>query len=303
MGETTEKKTDERRKLLLMEKKNGYDRLTEQDVADMEALSRDYLAFLDEAKTEREAVIETVRLAEAAGFLPYERGQALQPGDRVYRINRGKAITLAVIGQKPLSRGARIVAAHIDNPRLDLKPNPLYEDGELAYFKTHYYGGIKKYQWPVTPLALHGVVARKDGSVVTVKLGEAEDEPVLVITDLLIHLAGDQMRKTLSDGIPAENLNVLLGSKPLEGDEGADRVKLAIMILLNEKYGITEEDFQSAELCLTPAGKAREVGLDRSLIGGFGHDDHVIRRRGQAFRCPVGSIVPVAVGNKELRGG
>ena len=275
MAENAEKKTDERRKELLMERKNGYDRLTDADKAAIGPFAAKYMAFLDAAKTEREAVTETVRLAREAGFRPYERGQAVRPGDKVYRVNRNKAITLAVIGQKPLAEGVRIAAAHIDNPRLDLKPNPLYEDGEMAYFKTHYYGGIKKYHWPVIPLAIHGVVAKKDGSVVTVNIGEAEDDPVLVITDLLIHLASDQLRKSLAEGIPAENLNVLLGSMPLEGDEGADRVKLAVMILLHEKYGITEADFQSAELCVTPAGRAREVGLDRSMIGGFGHDDRV----------------------------
>ncbi len=271
----SEKKNQDIREKLLRSPKNGYDRLTGQDAAAISPYARDYMAFLNAAKIEREAVDETVRLAKEAGFVPLEPGIALKPGDRVYRINRDKAVTLAVIGKKPLHEGVHIVAAHIDNPRLDLKPNPLYEDGEMAYFKTHYYGGIKKYQWPVTPLAIHGVVALKDGTTVRVCVGEDDKDPVLVITDLLVHLSADQLKKTLADGIPGENLNVLLGSIPLPDDEGSDRVKLAIMLLLNEKYGITEDDFQSAELYAVPAGKCRDVGLDRSLIGGFGHDDRV----------------------------
>jgi len=199
---------------------------------------------------------------------------ALQAGDKVYMNNRGKSILLAVIGNESLASGANICAAHVDSPRMDLKPNPLYEDSEIAYFKTHYYGGIKKYQWPTVPLALHGVVCRKDGTTVTVTIGEDDNDPVLMVSDLLIHLAADQMKKTLAEGIVGEQLNVILGTEPIEG-EGADLVKLNIMKLLNEKYGIIEADFHSAELNLVPAGKCREVGLDRSLLGAYGHDDRV----------------------------
>ena len=280
-----EKKTgDARRETLLCKDKNGWDRISPEDRAAVMPYAEGYKAFMDAAKTEREAVIETIRMARAAGFVPLERGKALKAGDKVYRINRGKALMLAVIGNQPLEAGTRITAAHIDNPRLDLKPNPLYEDADMAFFKTHYYGGIKKYQWPTIPLAIHGVVCLKDGSTVEIRIGEKDDEPMLVITDLLIHLAGDQMKKPLAEAIPGESLNVLLGSIPLENDEGADRVKLAIMILLNEKYGITEEDFRSAELCMVPAWKARDAGLDRSMIGAFGHDDRV---------CAYSALTPI----------
>lgn len=273
MSENQEKKTDARRETLLRAPKNGYDRLSEPDAAAVGPYAAGYMAFLNAAKTEREAASETVRLAEAAGFRFYERGQALQPGDKIYRVNRNKAVTLAVIGKKPLSEGAHIAAAHIDSPRLDLKPVPLYEDSGMAYFKTHYYGGIKKYQWPTIPLALHGVVALKDDSVITITIGEADDDPVFTVTDLLPHLAADQLKKSMANGIPGENLNILIGGVPLAGDEGADRVKLAVMILLNERYGLTEDDFQSAELTVVPAWRARDVGLDRSFIGAYGHDD------------------------------
>ena len=268
-------KYEAQRQALLAAPKNGYDRL---DPARRQAVmdyAEDYKAFIDAAKTEREAVRESIRRAEAAGFRPWRRGEPLQAGDKIYSNNRGHGLFLAVIGREDLSHGANICAAHVDNPRLDLKPNPLYEDGELAFFKTHYYGGIKKYQWPTVPLALHGVVALKDGTVADVCIGEEESDPVLVITDLLIHLAGEQMRKTLAEGITGEQLNVLLGSVPLPEDEGSDRVKFAVMKLLNERYGFTEEDFLSAELSLVPAQKARDVGLDRSMIGAYGHDDRV----------------------------
>ena len=201
-------------------------------------------------------------------------GMAANPGDKIYLNNRGKSIILAVVGKKPLNEGANICAAHVDSPRMDLKPNPLYEDSEIAYFKTHYYGGIKKYQWVTVPLAIHGVVYRKDGSVVTITIGEDDADPILVISDLLVHLSADQMQKPLAKGIEGEQMNVILGTEPLEG-EGSDMVKLNIMRLLNEKYGLIESDFLSAELTVVPAGRSREVGLDRSLIGAYGHDDRV----------------------------
>ena len=197
-----------------------------------------------------------------------------KPGDKIYYNDRDKAIALAVVGTEPLSKGANICAAHVDSPRMDVKPNPLYEDSEIAYFKTHYYGGIKKYQWVTVPLALHGVVCRKDGSRVTVTIGEDENDPVLMVSDLLPHLAADQMQKTAGKVIAGEQLNVILGSEPLEG-EGSDLVKLNVMKWLNEKYGMIEEDFLSAELTLVPSGKCREVGFDRSLISAYGHDDRV----------------------------
>ena len=265
----------ERRKNILFAPKNGYDRISAEDLAAMDDYCREYMDFISRCKIEREAVDWTIAEAEKAGFRKLVPGMTLKPGDRVYGNNHGKSVIFAVIGTEPLDNGTHICAAHIDSPRLDLKPNPLYEDSELAYFKTHYYGGIKKYQWTTTPLAIHGVVAKKDGSVVKVTVGESDDDPIFCVTDLLIHLAADQMKKTLAEGVTGENLNILLGSRPLKDDEGADRVKFAVMCLLNEKYGITEDDFLSAELTMVPAGRAREVGFDRSMIAAYGHDDRV----------------------------
>ena len=268
-----EKKYEEQRKSLLYTPKNGYAAMTDSDKAEMNDYARRYMDFLDTAKTERESVREVIRQAEAAGFQPFTPGMTLTPGTKVYRDVYGKAINLAVIGQKSLAEGTRITAAHIDNPRIDLKPNPLYEEDEMAFFKTHYYGGIKKYQWTTIPMALHGVVAKKDGTVVEICVGEKDTDPVFIITDLLPHLAADQNKKSLAEGITGEGLNVLIGSQPLPEDEGSDSVKLAVMMYLNETYGIHEEDFLSAELSLVPASKAREVGFDRSMIAAFGHDD------------------------------
>ena len=265
---------EELREQLLLSPKNGYKTLTAQQRSEMEAYCKRYSAFMDACKTEREATAWAIAIAEENGFKPLIPGMELKPGDKVYKNNRDKSIMLAVIGSKSLNEGANICAAHMDSPRMDLKPNPLYEDSEIAYFKTHYYGGIKKYQWPTVPLAIHGVVCRKDGSTVTITIGEDDNDPIFVVSDLLIHLAADQMKKTLAEGIAGEQLNVILGTKPIEG-EGSDLVKLNIMKLLNEKYGIVEADFHSAELTIVPAGKCREVGLDRSLLGAYGHDDRV----------------------------
>ena len=265
---------EELREKLVSTHKNGYAEMTDETRQAMEAYSLRYRAFIDTCKTEREATAWAVEAAKAHGFQPLVPGMELKPGDKVYMDNRGKSIMLAVIGSESLSQGVNICAAHMDSPRMDLKPNPLYEDSEIAYFKTHYYGGIKKYQWTTVPLALHGVVYRKDGTMVTITIGEEEDEPILYVSDLLIHLAADQMKKPLAEGIAGEQLNVILGTEPLQG-EGSDLVKLNILKMLNEKYGIVEEDFHSAELTIVPAGKCREVGLDRSLLGAYGHDDRV----------------------------
>ena len=265
---------EELREALLAAPKNGYERISAQQREEMESYCKGYMTFIDTCKTEREATDWTVAEAEKRGFKPLTSGMAVNPGDKIYYNNRGKSIMLAVIGKQPLSAGSNICAAHVDSPRLDVKPNPLYEDSGIAYFKTHYYGGIKKYQWPTVPLALHGVVYRKDGTVVTVTVGEDETDPVLMVSDLLIHLSADQMKKPLAEGIVGEQLNVILGTEPLLG-EGSDLVKLNIMKWLNEKYGLIETDFLSAELTIVPAGKCREVGLDRSLLGAYGHDDRV----------------------------
>ena len=265
---------EELREALLAAPKNGYATLTAQQRTEMNEYCKRYAAFMDACKTEREATDWAVAEAEKHGFVAFKPGMSIQPGDKIYYNNRGKAMALAVIGKESLASGANICAAHVDSPRMDVKPNPLYEDAEIAFFKTHYYGGIKKYQWTTVPLALHGVIYRKDGSLVSVTIGEDDSDPVLMVSDLLPHLAADQMKKTGAELIAGEQLNVILGTEPLEG-EGSDLVKLHIMKLLNEKYGIIEADFLSAELTVVPAGKCRDVGLDRSLIAAYGHDDRV----------------------------
>ena len=262
------------REKLFYEQKNGYDRLNTRERVALEDYCREYMAYLNESRTEREAVRNAIALAEEQGFKPYVPGMALKAGDKVYKNNRGKALMLAVIGKKPLSEGSVIAGAHVDSPRLDLKQVTMYESDELCYFKTHYYGGIKKYQWVTIPLELHGVVALKSGEVVDVVIGRDPEDPRFVITDLLPHLAQDQMKKTLAEGITGEGLNILIGSTPYD-DEGKDRVKLAVMSILSDMYDITEEDFLSAELVAVPAFDVSEIGLDRSLIGGYGHDDRV----------------------------
>ena len=270
-----EKKEDKKlRKELFYEQKNGYDLIGTEERLALEEYCEGYKAYLNAARTEREAVREAIRLAEAAGFQPFTPGMEVKAGDKLYRSNRGKSLLLAVVGEKPLDQGCTIAAAHVDSPRLDLKQLPLYEDNELAYFKTHYYGGIKKYQWVTIPLELHGVVALKNGETVEVVIGRDKDDPLFVITDLLPHLAADQMQKKGPELIKGESLNLLIGGVPY-ADEGKDRVKLAVMSLLNDAYGITEEDFLSAELEAVPAFDTRDVGIDRSFIGGYGHDDRV----------------------------
>ena len=265
----------QKKEALFFQRRNGYDRLTPEDREAMEDYCQGYKDFLDQGKTERECVDAAIALAQAAGFRPLERGAPLRPGDRVYRSNRGKALMLAVIGEEPLSQGAAIAAAHIDSPRLDLKQNPLYEEKELAYLKTHYYGGIKKYQWTTIPLALHGVVVLADGRSVTVRIGEDPGDPQFTVGDLLPHLAADQAKKTMGEIVKAEQLNLFIGSRPLGEAEESERVKLCILDLLHEKYGMIEEDFLSAELMAVPAAKAVDIGLDRSAIGAYGQDDRV----------------------------
>ncbi|MBM6976326.1 aminopeptidase [Intestinimonas butyriciproducens] len=266
---------DPRREAILYRPKNGWDRISAAQEGELKRYCEDYKKFLDNSMTEREAVDSAIAMAEAKGFKPFVRGMELKAGDKVYRSNRNKAIMLAVVGSQPLDQGANICAAHIDAPRLDLKPNPLYEDAELAFFKTHYYGGIRKYQWVTIPLELHGVVALKDGSTVKVVVGPAAGDPIFTIDDLLPHLGAEQSKKPLSEAISGESLNLLIGSRPFADDEGSDRVKLAVMDILNQKYGIVEEDFISAELEVVPAFRASDVGFDRSLIGAYGHDDRV----------------------------
>ena len=265
----------ELREKLFYERKNGLLKVSDTTLDAMQKYCEGYKTYLDNAKTEREAVATATRLAEEKGFVPFVIGKKYNAGDKVYFNNRGKTVAFAVIGKQAADNGVNITAAHVDSPRLDLKPNPLYEELELALFKTHYYGGIKKYQWTALPLALHGVFAKKDGSVVEVNIGEDDADPKFVINDLLPHLAREQSKRTLADGIRGEELNVLIGSMPFKSDEGSELVKLNILKILNEKYGITEEDFLSAELELVPAAKACDIGFDRSLVGAYGQDDRV----------------------------
>ena len=262
------------RKELFYEKKNGYDSMDAAAREAMEAYCEGYKAYLNDSRTEREAVANAIRLAEREGFVEYRAGMELKAGDKVWFNNRGKALMLAVAGKKPLSEGVVVAAAHVDAPRLDLKQLPLYEDNELAFFKTHYYGGIKKYQWTAIPLEIHGAVALKSGEVIDVVIGRDSGDPQLMVSDLLPHLAGEQMAKKLGEAIKAESMNILVGSAPYD-DDGKDRVKLAVMSILNSQYGITEEDLVSSELYAVPAFDVRDIGLDRSLIGGYGHDDRV----------------------------
>ena len=269
-----EETVKELRNTLLLPKKRPFEAMTADDAIAVEAYAKGYMTYLDNAKTEREASKEAMRLASDEGYVPYEEGAPLTAGSK-YSVVFGDKMTIFIhIGKKPLAEGCNIVASHIDCPRLDLKPNPLYEESGAAYFKTHYYGGIRKYQWLTIPLELHGVVCKPDGEKVEVLFGADESDPVLCITDLLPHLAREQGTKPLNSAYTGESLNPIIGSTPYEG-EGEDRVKLAVMSILNSRYGITEEDFRSAELSLVPAGKARSVGFDASLIGAYGQDDRV----------------------------
>ncbi|HZJ56623.1 MAG TPA: aminopeptidase [Clostridia bacterium] len=264
-----------------LEKTYGYvwDKYTGENLDGLFDFSEGYKAFISKCKTERECTAEFIRLAEDRGYQDLaalmEDNQPLKPGDKVYANNADKTLALFVIGSRPMEEGLRIIGAHVDSPRLDLKQNPLYEDSGLALSKTHYYGGVKKYQWVTLPLAIHGVVVKKDGSVVDIVIGEDDNDPVVGITDLLIHLAADQMDKKLSKAIEGEDLNVSMGSIPMGDKEDTARVKKNILRLLNEKYGINEEDFVSAELEVVPAGRARDYGLDRSMVMAYGHDDRV----------------------------
>ncbi len=261
-----------------MYKKNAWEGYNETALEQVEALSKRYVSFLNNGKTERECVAEAVQLAEAAGFRDLEqviaKGEKLKAGDRVYRVWMKKDIMLFIIGKEPMSRGMNILGAHIDSPRIDVKQNPLYEDENIAYLDTHYYGGIKKYQWVTQPLALHGVICKKDGTVVTVAIGEKDEDPVFCISDLLIHLSADQMGKPAKDVIEGEALNLIVGGKPLKDTE-SNAVKANVLKILADTYGVEEEDFISAELEIVPAGKARDLGFDRSMILGYGHDDRV----------------------------
>lgn len=262
-------------KKLKFDKKNCWEIWDEAEKKKVFAFNEKYKSFLNDAKTEREAVRAGVKIAEKNGFKNLADCKSLKTGDKVYAVNHDKNLALAVVGKKPLSAGFKMIMSHIDSPRLDLKIKPLYEDESLAFFKTHYYGGIKKYHWPTIPLSLHGVVVLASGKRVDIKIGDEENDPIFMITDLLPHLAKAQMKKTLNEAIMGEELNILVGSIPVKDDKVKEKVKLAVLEYLNNKYGIIEEDFFSAEIQAVPASKARDIGFDRSLIASYGQDDRV----------------------------
>ena len=268
---------DRLREQLLINRKNGFFSVTDKQLKEADDYCDGYKKFLDQGKTERECVEFAIREAEKHGFREFAPTANYKPGDKVYYNNRGKSIILAVIGEKGCREGVRITAAHIDSPRLDLKPYPLYESNDLVLFKSHYYGGIKKYQWTAIPLAMHGRVVRKDGSFVDIRIGEEPGDPQFCVTDLLPHLGTEQMTKPLAKAIEGENLNILIGSRPVrtESGKGENLFKLNIMRLINEKYDITEEDLVSAEIEFVPAWHASDIGFDRSMVGAYGHDDRV----------------------------
>ena len=265
-----------------MERPNAWLTYSDADMQDLETVAKKYRHFLNVGKTERECITQIVKEAEEAGYVSLEEkvknGEDLKAGDKVYQVGMQKIIALYHIGEDDLAEGMNILCAHIDSPRLDIKQNPLYEDTDLAYLDTHYYGGVKKYQWVALPMAMHGVIAKKDGTVVNVTIGEDEDDPVVYITDLLIHLAGQQMAKKASEAVEGEKLDILIGSQPLKDlpdDKKKEAVKENVLRILNEKYGVEEEDFLSAELEIVPSGKSRDCGFDRSMILGYGQDDKV----------------------------
>ncbi len=261
---------------LFNQKESGWNSVSEEEKQKIFAFNEEYIKFLNNAKTEREAVVQVCKIAEQRGFKDISEYDSLKPGDKVYFVNREKSVYLAIIGQEKIENGMHIIGSHIDSPRLDLKPNPLYEDTGFAYFKTHYYGGIKKYQWTTIPLSIHGVIVKSNGEKITVNIGEDENDPIFTITDLLPHLAQEQMIKKLKDGINGEDLNLLLGSIPYNTDEKvSEKVKLNILKILNDKYGITEKDFLSSEIELVPEFKARSLGFDSSMVASYGQDDRV----------------------------
>lgn len=266
---------EELRKNLFNLKENGWEKSTAEQREKMFAFADEYMYFLNRAKTEREAVKISKEILDKNGFKPIEEYETLKTGDRVYYINRDKSMYIAVIGENKIEDGLNIIGAHIDSPRLDLKPNPLYEDTGFAFLKTHYYGGIKKYQWTAIPLAIHGVIVKTNGEKIEVNIGEDEADPIFTITDLLPHLAQDQMDKKLKEAISGEDLNVLIGSIPYQDENVQEKVKLNILNILNKKYGIVEADFLSSELEIVPAFNSRSLGFDRSMVAGYGQDDRV----------------------------
>ena len=287
--------SEELKKKLFNQKKDGWDDLKDDAKEEVFELSKNYMNFLNKAKTEREFIKEARKLADANGYKDIMEFNKLNPGDKIYFVNRDKSMYLAIIGENSIEEGLHIIGSHVDSPRLDLKPNPLYEDTGLAYFKTHYYGGIKKYQWTTIPLSMHGVIVKTNGEKIEINIGESEDDPIFTITDLLPHLAQDQMKKTLSTGVEGENLNLLIGSIPYGDEKISERVKLNMLNILNQKYGITETDLTSAEIELVPAFKARSLGFDAGLVAAYGQDDKVCAYTSLAAMMTLENVKNTAV--------
>lgn len=288
MEESLEKK-------LFRQKENGWETVEESKKQEIFNFSKGYIEFLNKAKTEREFIQETIKLARQNGYKDIMEFEKLQPGDKIYFINREKSMYLAIIGTENIEKGLHIIGSHVDSPRLDLKPNPLYEDTELAYLKTHYYGGIKKYQWTTIPLSIHGVIVKPNGEKITVNIGEDENDPIFTITDLLPHLAQEQMEKKLKNGIDGEDLNLLIGSIPYKDEKAKEKVKLNILNILNQKYGIIEADLQSSELEIIPAFKARSLGFDSSMVAAYGQDDKICAYTSLAAMMTLENVKNTAV--------
>ncbi len=276
-------------------KKNGWEEVDENRKNQIFSLSKSYMEFLNKAKTEREFIKEARKMAEANGFRDIIEFSSLKQGDKVFFINREKSMYLAIIGKEPIENGMHMIGSHVDSPRLDLKPNPVYEDGGFAYFKTHYYGGIKKYQWTTIPLSMHGVIVKTNGEKIEINIGENDEDPIFTITDLLPHLAQEQMEKKLKSAIAGEDLNILVGSIPFKDDKVSEKVKLNILNLLNQKYGITEVDFNSSEIELVPAFKARSLGFDESMVASYGQDDRVCAYTSLAAMMELENVKNTAV--------
>ena len=283
--------TEKLKEFLFDNKKCGWDTLSVDIKQDITKFNDEYIHFLNRSKTEREATSFITEILDKNGFVNIKDKMILVPGDKVYYVNRAKSVYAAVLGSKPVEAGLNIIGSHIDSPRLDLKPNPLYEDTGFAYFKTHYYGGVKKYQWTTIPLSIHGVIVKANGEKITINIGEDDEDPIFTITDLLPHLAQEQMEKKLKDGVAGEDLNLLIGSIPIGDEKVTERIKLNILKILNDKYGITEKDFVSSELELVPAFKARSLGFDRSMVAAYGQDDKICAYT--SLRALLDTVTPV----------
>ena len=287
--------SEELKEKLFNEKKDGWESADAQEKEAIFNLSKKYMDFLNKAKTEREFIKEARKIADSSGYKDIMEFETLKPGDKIYFINREKSMYLAIIGEESIENGLHIIGSHVDSPRLDLKPNPLYEDTGLAYLKTHYYGGIKKYQWTTIPLSMHGVIVKTNGEKIEINIGEEDDDPIFTITDLLPHLAQDQMEKKLKNGVEGEDLQILIGSIPYDDKKVSEKVKLNILNILNQKYGITEADLTSSEIELVPAFRAKSLGFDSSMVAAYGQDDKVCAYTSFAAMMELSNVKNTAV--------